>query len=95
MAKVTSKLQVTIPKRLAEDYGIAPGDEIDWVAAGDVIRVVPPGAASPTGDPAQRLELFDTATRRQEERQRGGAPAKRPSDRGWRREELHVRECAD
>ena len=27
MAKVTSKLQVTIPKRIADRYAIAPGDE--------------------------------------------------------------------
>ena len=41
MAKVTSKLQVTIPKALAERYGIRPGDEIDWEPAGQFIRVVP------------------------------------------------------
>ena len=40
MAKVTSKLQVTVPKALAERYAIRPGDEIAWEAAGDVIRVV-------------------------------------------------------
>ena len=34
MAKVTSKLQVTVPKALAERHGIAPGDEIDWQSAG-------------------------------------------------------------
>ena len=42
MAKVTSTLQVTVPKALADRYGIGPGDEIEWEAAGDVIRVVPP-----------------------------------------------------
>ena len=31
MAKVTSKLQVTLPKALADQYGIEPGDEIGWV----------------------------------------------------------------
>ena len=30
MAKVTSKLQVTIPKAIAEQYGIKPGDEIEF-----------------------------------------------------------------
>ncbi|MGH9261460.1 MAG: AbrB/MazE/SpoVT family DNA-binding domain-containing protein, partial [Acidimicrobiales bacterium] len=43
MAKVTSKLQVTIPKHLAATYRIAPGDDIAWEAAGDVIRIVPAG----------------------------------------------------
>jgi AbrB family looped-hinge helix DNA binding protein len=41
MSRVTSKLQVTVPKAIAERYGIRPGDEIDWVPAGDAIRVVP------------------------------------------------------
>src|SRR5438067_3669098 len=41
MAKVTSKYQVTVPKKIAERYGILPGDDIDWVAAGEVIRVIP------------------------------------------------------
>ena len=41
MSKVTSKLQVTVPKVIAEQYGIRPGDDIDWVSAGDSIRVIP------------------------------------------------------
>jgi AbrB family looped-hinge helix DNA binding protein len=31
MAKVTSKLQVTIPKAIADRYRIRPGDEIEFV----------------------------------------------------------------
>ena len=42
MAKVTSKLQVTVPKAVADRYGIKPGDEIRFEDAGEVIRVVPP-----------------------------------------------------
>ena len=35
MAKVTSKLQVTVPKAIAAAAtGFRPGDEIEWVAAG-------------------------------------------------------------
>ena len=41
MAKVTSKYQVTIPKGIAEKYNIRPGDEVAWVEAGEVIRVIP------------------------------------------------------
>jgi bifunctional DNA-binding transcriptional regulator/antitoxin component of YhaV-PrlF toxin-antitoxin module len=40
MSKVTAKLQVTLPKALAEKYGIVPGSEIVWEAAGDAIRVL-------------------------------------------------------
>jgi AbrB family looped-hinge helix DNA binding protein len=89
MAKVTSKLQVTVPKALAERYRIAPGDEIEWEAAGDVIRVVPRGAR-PALDVASRLRLFDQASARQRERDRGAA-AGRAADRGWTREELYQR----
>ncbi len=42
MSKITSKLQVTIPKAIADQYGIKPGDEIEFQPAGDVIRVIPP-----------------------------------------------------
>ena len=68
MSKVTSKLQVTIPKAIAERYGIAPGDEIEWVPAGESIRVVPPGAAGVEEVPVEeRLAIFDATTRRLEE----------------------------
>jgi bifunctional DNA-binding transcriptional regulator/antitoxin component of YhaV-PrlF toxin-antitoxin module len=35
MAKVTSKLQVTLPKVLAERYDIEPGDEIAELCSED------------------------------------------------------------
>ncbi len=91
MSKVTSKLQVTIPKKVADRYGIRPGDEIEWVPAGDSIRVVP--APRKTGEPvdvARRLELFDRATARQQRRQEENPPE--PADvRGWTREDLYDR----
>jgi AbrB family looped-hinge helix DNA binding protein len=91
MAKVTSKLQVTIPKRIADEYGIEPGDEIDFVSAGDGIRVLTGGEA-PEATVSERLQMFDAATARQKDRQRGtqvkvGARSKR----GWTREELYQR----
>jgi len=89
VAKVTSKLQVTVPKALADRYRIEPGDEITWEAAGDVIRVVP-ARRRPAGDVAGRLRLFDQATARQRERQRG-SPLSPAHARGWKREELYPR----
>jgi AbrB family looped-hinge helix DNA binding protein len=91
MAKVTSKLQVTIPKRIADRYGIEPGDEIDWVEAGDAIRVLPAGEPRDAVDVPRRIELFDAATVRQRARQveRPGAPV--PRERGWSREDLYAR----
>jgi AbrB family looped-hinge helix DNA binding protein len=90
--KVTSKLQVTIPKRIAERYGIAPGQEIEWLHAGDAIRVVPQGALRRPLDRRTRLALFDQATARQLSRQSGQAPrTPRDGERGWTREELYER----
>jgi bifunctional DNA-binding transcriptional regulator/antitoxin component of YhaV-PrlF toxin-antitoxin module len=87
MAKVTSKLQVTLPKALAERYAIEPGDEISWEAAGDAIRVVPARRSRP--DPAARLKLFDQATARQ--RERDARAVVHPAKRGWTREDLYDR----
>ena len=89
MAKVTSKLQVTVPKALAERYGIDPGDEIDWEAAGDVIRVLPP-RRQPVRDVAARLRLFDQATARQKAREKR-TRRPRARSRGWTREDLYDR----
>jgi AbrB family looped-hinge helix DNA binding protein len=93
MSKVTSKLQVTIPKRLAEEYGIAAGDEIDFVAAGEVIHLVPAGRRLQSRlSPEERLRLFDAATARQREREKTmKLPATPPAGRDWRREELYTR----
>jgi len=89
MAKVTSKLQVTVPKTLADRYGISPGDEIDWEAAGDAIRVVP-ARRRERRHVAFRLALFDKATERQRQRQRN-RPVAAARERGWTREELYQR----
>lgn len=91
MSRVTSKLQVTVPKAIADQYGIRPGDEIEWVAAGEVIRVLPPRRRTAVLDVAARLKLFDAATGRQRARERRGPAAKRPRNRGWTRDELYVR----
>lgn len=90
MAKVTSKLQVTVPRRIAEEYGIQPGDDIDWMAAGDVIRVIPHGRQAHPASRESQLRWFDQATERHRKRS-GAHAAARPSDRGWKREDLYGR----
>lgn len=90
MAKVTSKLQVTVPKSVADHYGIHPGDEIQWVAAGDTIRIVPPGRKTRELTLAERLRRFDLATARQRKRNEGSR-AVTGQERGWSREELYRR----
>jgi len=93
MAKVTSKLQITIPKRLAEQYRIAPGDDVEFVPAGDGIRLVPaksPGVRELSAE--ERLRLFDEATARQRAREQHFTVAgERPAARDWTREELYTR----
>jgi len=91
MSKVTSKLQVTVPKAIAERYRIRPGDEIDWTPAGDGIRVIPRKRSKPPLDRAARLKLFDEATARQRRRDAAWGKVAAPRDRGWTREELYVR----
>jgi AbrB family looped-hinge helix DNA binding protein len=90
MAKVTSKYQVTVPKIIAEQYHIRPGDDISWVPAGEVIRVIPAGRRTAVEDRESRLRLFDQATERLRKRPAARA-TKRPQDRGWKREDLYAR----
>ena len=93
MAKITSKLQVTIPKRIADEYGIGPGDEVEFVPAGDNIRLVPAGRPT-TGalSPAERLRLFDEDTMRQRRREKDmKLPVEGPRERDWRRDDLYTR----
>jgi len=84
---VTSKLQVTIPKAIAERYAIAPGDEVEWIGASESVRLVPAKALKPTLSLTERLRLFDVATQRQRERQSHRASSE--GSRGWTREELY------
>ncbi|MCK6458838.1 MAG: AbrB/MazE/SpoVT family DNA-binding domain-containing protein [Planctomycetes bacterium] len=91
MAKVTAKLQVTIPKALASQYGIVPGDEITWQAAGDAIRIVPAAAPAKLRPLEERLALFRAMLRRQREREERGRRRRVAKARGWTREELYDR----
>lgn len=94
VGRVTSKLQVTVPKAIADRYGITPGTELAWLEAGDAIRVVPQHAsAGPADDVELRLRLFDEATRRQRAREARRTLAPSP-DRGWTRDELYERGVA-
>lgn len=94
MSKVTSKLQVTVPKTLAERHGIRPGDDITWESAGDVIHVKT-GTPVPAGRSVEeRLSLFDQASERHA-RRHGGAGRTGAKGRGWSRDELYRRGSPD
>ncbi len=99
MPKVTSKLQLTVPKKIADQYGIRPGDELEWVAAGESIRVELVRQKAKAGDGltvAERLALFDANMKRVDKLQAAdvkdaqsrGVRFTRES-RGWTREELY------
>ena len=91
MSRVTSKYQVSVPKALAEQYGIVPGDHLEWTAAGDTLRVSPPGKRMKPGARPERLRLFDSATERQTKRDKA-RPLATATERGWTRDELYERE---
>jgi len=92
MAKVTSKLQVTIPKAIANRHGIEPGDDVEWADAGDAIRLEPIEKRTLRRVSVEdRLKWFDDATDRQKLRD-SKAPVRVASpgaERGWTREELY------
>ena len=91
---MTSKLQVTLPKALATQYRIRPGDDILWVASGDAIRVIPARNLSQRDTVAERLKLFDAATERRRRRYKKAKhePVENPAvERGWTRAELYDR----
>lgn len=90
MSKVTSKLQVTIPKVIAEAYDIRPGGDLRWVPAGDGIRVELEGARVRSGLPVEkRLALFVRMMKRID-RLPAPPPEPRGKGRGWTREELYA-----
>lgn len=82
---------MSVPKALADQYGIEPGDDLVWEPAGEALRV---RLAEPRTvyavDGRERLRLFDAASRRQVERQ-AGRKLRAPSDRGWARDALYDR----
>src|ERR1700678_647401 len=99
MPKVTSKLQLTVPKAIADQYGIRPGNELEWIPAGESIRVELVRRKAKSGQELtteERLELFDANTKWLDElqaEQLKDANAKGThitrENRGWTREELY------
>jgi AbrB family looped-hinge helix DNA binding protein len=88
VSKVTSKLQVTIPKAIADRFGIEPGGKIVWEVAGGRLRVTVPGRERRLSAD-ERWRLISESWARQRAREAIGpafAPAK---DRGWTREDLY------
>jgi len=99
MPKVTSKLQLTVPKKIADQYGIRPGDELEWIPAGESIRVELVRRKAKAGHELtteERLALFDANMQRIDKLQAEQLKEARKNNtrsarenRGWTREELY------
>ncbi|MGA8762356.1 MAG: AbrB/MazE/SpoVT family DNA-binding domain-containing protein [Candidatus Sulfotelmatobacter sp.] len=99
MPKVTSKLQLTVPKKIADQYGIRPGDELEWIPAGESIRVELVRRKAKAGQQLsaeERVARFDAnmkwldelqAERLKEAKAKGTRLTR--ENRGWTREELY------
>jgi AbrB family looped-hinge helix DNA binding protein len=86
--KVTAKLQITIPKRLAEQVGISAGSDVEFAVVGEGI---PAGKrAGAELSTAERLRLFHEASARQADRDKRFAGVT-STDREWTREDLYIR----
>lgn len=93
---MTSKLQLTIPKAVADQYGISPGDEVDLTASGAFIRMAPSSSRRRNLPPAEKVRLLKQLLQRGRSRRKGALRtrhAKTPAERerGWTREELYTR----
>ena len=94
---MTSKLQLTVPKVIAEKYGIRPGDELEWTPAGESIRVrLVKSDAKTDLNIEQGVALFDENTKwlddlQAEELRYWKSNERRITreNRGWTREELY------
>jgi AbrB family looped-hinge helix DNA binding protein len=97
MPKVTSKLQLTVPKAIADQYGIRPGDELEWIPAGESIRVELVRRKAQAGHELtteEKLALFDAGTKRlnelhAEELTENQRNRVTRETRGWTREDLY------
>ena len=96
MAKVTSKLQLTIPKAVADRYRIRAGDEVELAPSGSFIRMTPSPRRREDLTVAERVKIFRHMLARHRNRQSGQSKARRAKAqaeayRGWKREDLYTR----
>ena len=87
-SKVTSKLQVTIPKAIADRFGIRPGGTIVWEVAGGGLRVTSPGRGRRL-EAAERERLFRESIRASRAAEGAAINAAAAAKRGWTRDDLY------
>ncbi len=89
MSKVTSNLQITIPRTLADRYGIRAGDEVRWEVREAGPLMLPERSARARPAPAERAARFREAVDRVRSLQADVRPASPRADRGWTRDDAH------
>ena len=90
--KVTSKLQVTIPKALATQLGIKPGDRLQWEMLGRALQMVPIRAGRALREQERSARWAQMVERGLARRGAApDAPPQAPPGRGWTRADLYER----
>lgn len=94
MSRVTRDLEVKVPKDIVQQFGIKPGDEIEWHPEGDEIRLT---LSSPEKrlSVEERLAIFEESIRLQRVREQKLGSVEPAEDRGWTRDELYDRGSSD
>ena len=70
MRRVTGNFQITLPKRLVNVYDIQVGDEVESVATGESIAIVPARSRPPELSSGERRRRFAQSTGLQAKRDR-------------------------
>ncbi len=91
---MTSKLQVTLPKAIADFHRIQPGTEIQFESAIDCIRIFV-GQSRGTLPLEEKLRLLGIARTRQQLRNKNFHRKAKPVRRGWKRDDLYQRGATD
>jgi bifunctional DNA-binding transcriptional regulator/antitoxin component of YhaV-PrlF toxin-antitoxin module len=88
MSKVTSKLQVTIPRLVADHYGIRPGDEVRWeVREGGPLMAPEKNIRDRLTAEERSRQFLEAVERVALQQQRAGVSGE--GDRGWTRDDLY------
>ena len=90
VSRVTSKLQVTLPKAIADAHDIRPGSEIQFESGIDCIRIVV-GKSRSELSLEEKLRLLKEARIRQQSRNKKFRHPTKPVRRDSRRDDLYER----
>jgi bifunctional DNA-binding transcriptional regulator/antitoxin component of YhaV-PrlF toxin-antitoxin module len=90
MSRVTSKLQLTLPKAIADLHHIQPGTEIQFESAIDCIRIYI-GKSRSALPLEEKLRLLGEARKRQQLRNKNFHRTAKPVRRDWKRDDLYQR----